>query len=42
MIHSQETPKGKSLVVQWLGLCALIAESLGSLPGQETKTHKPP
>ena len=42
MIHSQETPKGKSLVVQWLGLCALIAESLGLIPSQETKIHKPP
>ena len=28
---------GNSLVVQWLGLCALTAEGLGSIPGQETK-----
>ena len=42
MIHSQEIPKGNSLVVQWSGLCTLIAESLGSIPGQETKIHKPP
>ena len=26
-----------SLVVQWLGLYALIAEGLGSIPGQGTK-----
>ena len=26
-----------SLVVQWLGLCALTAKGLGSIPGQGTK-----
>ena len=29
---------GNSLVVQWLGLCALTAEVLGSIPRQGTKT----
>ena len=28
---------GNSPVVQWLGLCALTAEGLGSIPGRETK-----
>ena len=28
---------GNSLVVQWLGLCAFTAESLGSVPGWGTK-----
>ena len=28
---------GTSLVVQWLGLCAFIAEGLGSIPGWGTK-----
>ena len=31
---------GNSLV-QWLGLRALTAEGLGSIPGQGTKSHKP-
>lgn len=29
--------KGNSLVVQGLGLCALMAEGLGSIPGCKTK-----
>ena len=29
---------GNSLAVLWLGLCTLIAEVLGSIPGQGTKT----
>ena len=29
--------KGNSLVVQWLGLCAFIAKSPGSIPAQGTK-----
>ena len=28
---------GNSLVVQWLGLGAFIAEGTGSIPGRETK-----
>ena len=28
---------GNSLVVQWLGLSAFTAESLGSIPGRGTK-----
>ena len=28
---------GSSLVVQWLGLCALSAEGPGSIPAQGTK-----
>ena len=32
-----ESGSGNSLVVQWLGLYALIAEGLGSIPGQGTK-----
>ena len=28
---------GNSLVVQWLGLCALTAEGPGSIPDQRTK-----
>ena len=28
---------GNSLVVQWLGLCTLTAEGLGSIPGWGTK-----
>ena len=28
---------GNSLVVQWLGLCALAAKGLASMPGQGTK-----
>ena len=32
---------GNSLAVQWLGLCALAAEGLGSIPGQELRSHKP-
>ena len=28
---------GNSLAVLWLGLCTLIAEALGSIPGQGTK-----
>ena len=38
MILIYETPSlGNSLVVQWLGLRALTAESLGSVPGWGTK-----
>lgn len=29
--------RGNSLLVQWLGLCALTAEGLASIPGQGTK-----
>ena len=32
-----ESALGNSLVVQWLGLYALIAEGLGSIPGQGSK-----
>ena len=32
-----KTSLGYSLVVQWLGLCALIAKGTGSIPGQGTK-----
>ena len=35
-----ELPWGKFPVVQWLGLCASIAEGLGSILGQETKLLK--
>ena len=31
---------GNSLVVQWLGLCTLTAEDLGSIPGGGTKKKK--
>ena len=31
---------GNPLVVQWLGLCALTAEALGSTPRRGTKTPK--
>ena len=34
---TEESALGNSLVVQRLGLCALIAEVLGSIPGQGTK-----
>ena len=30
---------GTSLVVQWLGLCAPNSGGLGSIPGQETRSH---
>ena len=29
--------KGNSLAVQWLGLCALTAQGVGSIPGWGTK-----
>ena len=32
-----ELSAGNSLVVQWLGFCAFIAEGSGSLPGRGTK-----
>ena len=32
---------GTSLAVQWLGLRALTAKGLGSIPGQETKIPQP-
>ena len=32
--------RGNSLAVQWLGLHALMAKSLGSIPGQETKISR--
>ena len=35
--QKQEARHGSSLVVQWLGLCALTAEGPGSIPGQGTK-----
>ena len=35
--YSLRKQSGNSLVVQWLGLCALTAEGLGSIPGRETK-----
>ena len=35
---SIKTPQGTSLVVQWLRLCALNAGSLGSIPGQGTRS----
>ena len=34
--------RGNSLTVQWLGLCALIAKGLGSIPGQGTKISQAP
>ena len=33
---------GTSLAVQWLGLCAVTAEGLGSIPGQRTKIPHAP
>ena len=39
-VCSQQGPGallGNSLVAQWLGLCTLIAEGPGSIPGQGTK-----
>ena len=35
--QKREARHGSSLVVQWLGLCALTAEGPGSIPGQGTK-----
>lgn len=32
---------GHSPVVQWLGLSTLTAEGQGSVPGWETRSHKP-
>ena len=32
---------GNSLAVQWLGLCAFTADSLGSIPVREQRSHKP-
>ena len=32
---------GNSLAVQWLGLCAFTADSLGSIPVRERRSHKP-
>ena len=32
---------GTSLVVQWLWLCVSTAGSLGSIPGQELRSHMP-
>ena len=32
-----ELSAGNSLVVQWLGFCAFIAEGAGSIPGWGTK-----
>ena len=29
------------MVVQWLTLCFPNARALGSIPGQETKSHEP-
>ena len=41
--HTADTPSiivcGTSLVVQWLRLHASNAESLGSIPGQGTRSH---
>ena len=36
----QESKSGNSLVVQWLGLQAFIAEGPSSIPGHETKIQK--
>ena len=33
--------QGNSLVVQWLGLCALTAKGPGSIPGWGTEIQKP-
>ena len=33
-----ELSAGNSLVVQWLGFCAFIAEGAGSIPGWGTKS----
>ena len=32
---------GNSLAVQWLGLHTFTAEGLGSIPGQELRSHRP-
>ena len=39
-IYTLKTMSGNSLAVQWLGLHALMAKSLGSIPGQETKISR--
>ena len=36
-LPSKVFPRGNSLAVQWLGLCASIARSLGSIPDQGAK-----
>ena len=36
-LSSVQNPMGNSLAVQWLGLCAFIAEGVGSIPGRGTK-----
>ena len=36
-LYHSYTHFGNSLVVQWLGLSALTAEGLGSIPGRGTK-----
>ena len=36
-MHFKKSLPGNSLAVQWLGLCAFIAEGPGSIPGQGTK-----
>ena len=38
--HLKKPSPGTSLVVQWLGLQAPIAEGLGSIPGQGTRLPK--
>ena len=39
MVHIKNMNRNRefSLVVQWLGLCPVVAEGLGSIPGQGTK-----
>ena len=37
---TEESALGNSLVVQWLGLCALTARVWGSIPGWGTEKKK--
>ena len=39
-VVSKVVKPGDSLPVQWLGLHALIAEGLGSIPGGELRSHQ--
>ena len=35
--HSKQGEWGNSLAIQWLGICTVTPEGLGSIPGRETK-----
>ena len=39
--HKRIESMRNSLAVQWLGLCALAAEGLGSILVGDLKSHKP-